>query len=109
MILTVLLIGWSTWLPIIISALALIGTLGNFTMVLWRGRRHVRIRTSQIRKSLLIGEGDTGGFVHRCTVTNTGYIGVQIQRVELRSSAEAKVGILLELPQGEQPRKLDQG
>jgi hypothetical protein len=115
-------INWSTWLPIIIaalalmvSALALIGTLGNFLLVLWRGRRHVRIRSSQVWKPPVVwradetAEDDEGYFVYQCGITNTGYIGVQIERVELRSKGGANVGIVLELAPNEQPRKLDQG
>jgi hypothetical protein len=47
--------------------------------------------------------------IYRCLVTNIGYIGVEIDRVELRRSAESPSGILLHLPRDEQPRKLDQG
>ncbi len=52
-------------------------------------------------------DGD-GPLLYRCQVTNTGYIGVQIDRVELRpASGEGNVGIVLQLPKNEQSRKLD--
>ncbi len=109
MILAVLQTNWPAWIALVISSLALIGTLGNFLLTLWRGRRHIRIRSSQVEDAILIGAGEVVSFNYRCTVTNTGYIGLQIERVELRPAAGGNVGIELELAHGEQPRKLDQG
>jgi len=89
------------WIPIGISLLALVGTLGNYLLTLSRGRKHV-----QLKSSLVVEEPAE---IYRCLVTNTGYIGIEIDRVELRRSAESSLGIVLQLPRGEQPRKLDQG
>jgi len=33
----------SGWVPVFISVLALIATLGNYLVTLWRGREHVRL------------------------------------------------------------------
>ncbi len=100
-------IDWTAWLPIVISALALLGTLGNFGLLLWRGRKHVSIRSSIELDEV---DGKDGPPMYVCNVTNTGYIGVQIDRVELRpASGSGAAGIVLRLPQGEQPKKLDQG
>jgi hypothetical protein len=98
----------SGWIPIGISLLALVGTLGNYLLTLSRGRKHVRLR------SFLDVEIDnrgnlSGREVYRCTVTNTGYIGVQVDSVELRESVDSPLGIMLGLRQDEKPRKLDQG
>jgi len=113
-ILVVLATDSTSWIAILISVLALIGTLGNFGYTLWRGRRRVRIRTSVVEDPILIGRA--GGpapeprpsLVYRCTVTNTGYIGLEIGRVALFSPG-GNVGIELKLSPEEQPRKLDQG
>jgi hypothetical protein len=94
----------SGWIPIGISLLALVGTLGNYLLTLSRGRNHVQLKSSLVRSSLVVEEPAE---IYRCLVTNTGYIGVEIDRVELRRSAESSLGIVLQLPRGEQPRKLD--
>ena len=66
----------------------------------------MQLKSSLVRSSLIVEEPAE---IYRCLVTNTGYIGVEIDRVELRRSAESSLGILLHLPRDEQPRKLDQG
>lgn len=88
-----------------ISAVALLGTLGNTWIVFWRGRKRVRIRTSEVEES---GSG-TGPFIYQCQVTNDGFIGVQIDSVEIYPAKGGNVGIPLRLPLDEKPKKLDQG
>jgi hypothetical protein len=96
----------SGWIPIGISLLALVATIGNYLLTLSRGRKHVQLKSSLVRSSLIVEEPAE---IYRCLVTNTGYIGVEIDRVELRRSAEGALGMVLQLPRDEQPRKLDQG
>jgi len=97
------------WAPVIalpLSVLALLGTGVNTWIVLHRGKKRVRIRSS-IRL-----EGTEGGAaepLYACTITNDGFIGLQIDRVELRSHPDASAGVPLALPRGEDPRKLEQG
>jgi hypothetical protein len=101
----------SGWIPIGISVAALVFTIGNFLLILYRGRKRVRLKSSLVRSSLvrssLAVEEPTE--IYRCLVTNTGYIGVEIDRVELRRSAESSSEIVSQLLRDEQPRKLDQG
>ncbi len=106
MILAVQASNLTGWIAIVISIFALTGTLGNFVLALWQRRKHVRIRSSEVTESVEDGPGPS---VYLCKVTNTGSIGVQIERVELRSSRGANVGIVLKLAKDEQPKKLDQG
>ena len=96
----------SGWIPIGISLLALALTLGNYLLTVSRGRKHVQLKSSLVRSSLDVEEPAE---IYRCLVTNSGYIGVEINGVELRRSAESSLGIGLRLPRGEQRRKLDQG
>jgi hypothetical protein len=78
----------SGWVPVFISVLALIATLGNYLVTLWRGRKHVRL-TSHIRVKEweLDSEGEEAdpGFARTyiCNVTNTGFVGATIERVYL--------------------------
>jgi hypothetical protein len=101
----------SGWIPIGISLLALVLTLGNYVLTIYRGKKHVQLKSSLVRSSLarssLAVEEPTE--IYRCLVTNTGYIGVEIDRVELRRSAESSSEIVSQLLRDEQPRKLDQG
>src|SRR5215213_4547274 len=68
--------GIPDWIPIGISLLALAGTLGNYLLTLSRGRKRVHIQTSI---------GGRGAAKVRCRVTNTGYIGLQVQSVRIRA------------------------
>src|SRR5215211_5997794 len=92
--------GIPDWIPIGISLLALAGTLGNYLLTLSRGRKRVHIQTSI---------GGRGAAKVRCRVTNTGYIRLQVQSVRIRATIDGRTGILLSLPNGETPRKLEQG
>lgn len=47
--------------------------------------------------------------VYSCTVTNIGMVGVTISSVMLEPAEGGSVGIMLWLPGGEQPRRLDLG
>jgi hypothetical protein len=104
----------SGWISIGIALLALVGTLGNYLLTLSRGRKYVQLKSSLVRASLTVEEPAE---IYRCLVTNTRYIGVEIDRVELRWSAENSSNlvwptprkIVLQLSRDEQPRKLDQG
>lgn len=106
-------IAWSSWvstaiavLALIVAALSLVISALGYLTVLWRGKKRVRIRSSEAVEDLAKG----GPFYYRCLVTNVGYIGVQIDGVALYPAAGTRgVGIPLTLPRGEQPRKLDQG
>ena len=84
--------GLPDWIPIGISLLALIGTLGNYLLTLSRGRKRLHIAS------------DVGHNTYWCRVTNTGYIGLQVEFVHI-----PQPGVLLRLPDGDTPRKLDQG
>jgi hypothetical protein len=91
------------WIPIGISLLALVGTLGNYLLTLSRGRKHVQIK-SWVNDSTAVG----GTVTYRCRVTNTGYIGVQIESVSV-TPRSGGFSIGLRLQEGAEPRKLDQG
>ena len=99
-------IAWTTWLPIIISALALLGTLGNLTLLLWRGRAHLSIRSAQ---DIHEHPGLDRPLTYICRITNVGYVGVQIDRVKLRRVSDDMDLAVLGLRKDELPRKLDQG
>lgn len=94
------------WAPIALSLLALLVSGWNTWIVLRRGKKRVRIRSS-IRMEAVGSSSSSPLYV--CTVTNVGYIGLQVDRVELRSTAGAAMGVMLSLADGEEPRKLDQG
>lgn len=47
--------------------------------------------------------------MYEATVTNTGLLGVTIGRVTLEPAGGGALGLLMELPKGEQQRKLEPG
>ena len=98
---------WAPVIALVLSALALVGTGVNTWIVLRRGRKRVRIRSS-IRLEE-VEEGVSAAPLYACKITNTGYIGLQIDRVKLRSTAGAAMGVMPALPEGEEPKKPDQG
>ena len=98
---------WAPVIALVLSVLALAGTGVNTWIVVRRGRKRVRIRSS-IRLEE-VEEGISAAPLYACKITNVGYIGLQIDRVELGSTAGAAMGVVLTLPEGEEPKKLDQG
>ncbi len=97
---------WPVWLTPLIASLALILGTANIAITLWRGTRRVQMKLIETLK-----ECDEGIFVYyRCQVTNTGCVGIQIDKVDLYPANGEDVGISsLRLRSGEKPRKLDQG
>jgi hypothetical protein len=96
------------WIPIGISLLALVGTLGNYLITLSRGRKHVHIM-SWVHCTHFAGQDRQATYY--CRVTNTGYIGLQVNRVDVRIALVQRPHLVgfLHLPSGEKPKKLDQG
>jgi hypothetical protein len=96
---------WPAWLTPIIATLALIIGAANIAITLWRGTRRVQMKMIETLK-----ECDEGIFVYyRCQVTNTGCVGIQIDKVDLYPADGENVCISsLRLCSGEKPRKLDQ-
>ncbi len=96
---------WPAWLTPIGLTLALILVIANIVITMWRGARHVQMRMIETLK-----DSDEGIVVnYRCQVTNTGRIGIQIDKVDLYTAGGGNVAIPLQLRSGEKPRKLDQG
>jgi hypothetical protein len=88
------------WIPIGISLLALVGTLGNFVLTLSRGRKHLHISWE------LMDQVDSRP-TYTCRITNTGYIGLQVAMVSVPWSANMFTE--MNLQSGDPSRKLDQG
>ncbi len=96
---------WPAWLTPIIATLALIIGAANIAITLWRGTRRVQMKMIETLK-----ECDEGIFVYyRCQVTNTGCIGIQVDKVDLYPAGGEKVPISLRPRSDEKPRKLDRG
>ena len=97
---------WPVWLTPLIASLALILGTANIAITLWRGTRRGQMKLIETLK-----EGEEGIFVYyRCQVTNTGCVGIQVDKVDLYPANGEDVGISsLRLRSGEKPRKLDQG
>jgi hypothetical protein len=96
---------WPDWLTPIVATLALMLGTVNIGITLWRGTRRVQMKMIETLK-----ESDEGTFVYyRCQVTNTGCIGIQIDKVDLYPAGGENAAISLRLRSDEKPRKLDQG
>ena len=96
---------WPDWLTPIVATLALMLGIANIAITLWRGTRRVQMKMIETLK-----ESDEGIFVYyRCQVTNTGCIGIQIDKVDLYPAGGEKVPISLRPRSDEKPRKLDRG
>src|ERR687896_355534 len=88
------------WIPIGISLLALVGTLGNYVLTLSRGRKHLHIGWTLVDE---VGREPT----YTCQITNTGYIGLQVAMVSVPWGAN--IIVEMDLQSGDPARKLDQG
>lgn len=98
-------IYWPAWLTPVVSTLALMLGIVNILITLWRAARRVQIRMIETLK-----QSAEGIFVYyRCQITNTGHVGIQIDKVDLYLADEGNVAVPLRLRTGEKPRKLDQG
>ncbi len=96
---------WPAWLTPIVATLALMLGTANIVISLWRGTRRVQMKMTET-----LSESDEGILVYyRCQITNTGCIGIKIDKVDLYPAGGENVATSLRLRSDEKPRKLEQG